>query len=291
MQQRHYGVLLATMGGVCLSASGLIIRLIEQADAWQILFYRSIAFSLTVLAFIFISRHDQSESLLSAFLAVGYKGLIVAAALASGFTFYVLAMLLTTVANVVFILSTGPFFAALLGLLVLRERVDLITWLAMVIAAVGLGMMVIEDMTPGALLGNLTAMAAAMSFAIVLVTLRSAGQRDMMPATCLAGVFAALFAALMLDDFVISANDLVLSILLGSVQIGFGFILLTLGTRYLPAAEVALLAMTETVLAPVWVWLVVGETPALLVLTGGLIILAALAGQGLYRLRREPVAV
>ncbi len=279
-----WGVAMAAGGGVCLSVGGLILRHIEGADGWQILFYRSVAFSLTLLAFLAIRYRGR---LVAPFLAIGWRGLAVAVMLGLGFTCYLYAILLTTVANVVFIISAAPFFAALLGWLVLRERVGAVTWAAITATVFGIGLMFADGLATGGLIGNIVALGVPATFAVMVVLLRGAGTVDMVPATCLAGVVAGAIAALLADGFAVSAHDFWLSMLLGSVQVGLGFLLLTVGTRYVPAAEVALLSLTETVLAPIWVWLFVDELPSALTLAGGVVVLAAVTVRAVIGLRGE----
>lgn len=282
----RYPVGVATLlaAGVCLSISGLLVRAIEAADPWLVLFYRSWAFFFTVLIFVACRYRGR---LATPFRRIGWPGAAVALALGSGFSLYLLAVFMTTVANVVFTLAAGPFVAALLGWVVLRERVRGATWLAMVVAFVGVGVMFADGLGTGRMLGNLVALGAPLTFSVVVVAIRHAGEVDMMPATCLAGLVAVLIALPMVDGFAISANDLVLSILLGSAQIGAGFILVTLGSRHVPAAEVPLFALSETALAPLWVWLFVAEVPTAATLVGGAILMATVLAHGFASVWRE----
>ena len=119
----------------------------------------------------------------------------------------------------------------------------------------------------------------------MLVTLRRAGDRDMIPSICLAGLVGAALGLAMSDSLAVSRHDLALCLFLGIFQYAGGFVLITLGARYLPAAEVALLSWTEIVLAPIWVWIGVGEVPALLTLAGGAIVLSAVIAQAVMGLR------
>lgn len=277
-------------GGVCLSLGGLLLRYIEDAGGWQILFYRSLAFVATVLVLI-VARHRARTA--RAFLEVGWSGVLVALSLGFGFTFYVFAILMTTVANVVFTNSSGPLFAALLGWMFLGERVRPATWLAIVLALAGIGLMFADGLATGSYLGNIVALGVPLSFATMVVFIRRGRNVDMLPAICLAGVISAAVSAAMADSLAISVHDLVLSILLGAVQVGGGFILITLGTRYVPAAEVALYAFSETIFAPIWVWLAIGETPNPLALLGGVIVFASVAGRviaGVWEERRIAAA-
>lgn len=276
------GVAMMAASGLCLSFVGLTIRYIEAADGWQILFYRSLAFAATVLAFMALRRR---QALLRQFRDVGWPGVLAGASLGASFVCYVFAMLHTTVANVVFMLSAGPFFAALLGWIVLGERVRPTTCVVMAVAMGGIALMMGEGIATGTWLGSLIALGIPATYAVMVVVLRRAGDIDMMPATCLAGVFTAAVSALMIPTFAIGAGDLALSLVMGAVLVGTAFILVTLGARHLPAAEIPLLAMTETVFAPVWVWLFIGEVPGRLTLVGGLIVLGAVIVQAVRGIR------
>ena len=278
------GVAMVLAAGVCLSFGGLIVRHIEAADIWLVVFYRSSTFTVTILAYLAVVYRGR---LIRPFLAVGREGLVVAVSLGIGSICFILALDLTTVANVVFILSAGPFLTAVLGRLVLGERVHPVTWLAMALALCGIALMVFEGLGSGRLSGNLVAFGAAAAFAAMVTAMRRAKAVDMVPASCLGGVVGAAAAATMVGGFAVSEHDLGLAVLLGSGQLGAGFVLITIGTRRVPAAEVPLLALTEVVLAPLWVWLWIDEAPGRLTLLGGAIVLMAVLGLAVVRLRRE----
>lgn len=278
------GVGLILLGGVALSSGGILIRYVENADAWTILFYRSLGFIallLTVIAF----RHRGKTP--QAFRAIGLNGLIMAIALGGGFTCYVFSMLLTTVASVSFIISAGPLFAALLGWFILRERVSPVTWMVIIGAAVGMGLMFAEGMAGGRMLGTIIALGLPTTFAVMVVLIRRAGDVDMLPATCLAGVVGLIAGLIISDTLVLTTHDLVVILILGIGQLGMGFMLITLGTRYVPAAEAALLALSESVLAPIWAWLFLTEVPAPLAMAGGLLVLTCVAIQAMAGILRE----
>ncbi len=278
------GVVMVLAAGVCLSFGGLIVRHIEAADIWLVVFYRSATFAVTILLYLTVVYRGR---LIGPFLAVGREGVVVAVSLGIGSTCFILALDLTTVANVVFILSAGPFLTAVLARLVLGERVQLVTWLAMALALCGIALMVLEGLGSGRLSGNLVAFGAAAAFAAMVIAMRRAKLVDMVPASCLGGVVGAAFSATMVGGFAVSGHDLGLAVLLGSGQLGAGFVLITIGTRRVPAAEVPLLALTEVVLAPLWVWLWVDEAPGRLTLLGGVVVLTAVLGQAVIRLRRD----
>lgn len=272
------GVLYAVLSGLFLSAAGLTVRYIELADAWQVLFYRSITFFITLCLFIFL---QGKHSLRHSFISLKPADFIVSVSLACGLICYVLSLYNTSVANTVLTLSTGPFLAALLGWLFLSEPVGPRTWIAMVVAVAGVGIMVSGGVDRGDLMGFGFALLAVLSFAIMIVVMRAAGDRDVIAATALAGVVAAVFCLPFIKSFVVTPHDLLLACIMGSLQIGLGFILITLASRSVPAAQVPLLALTETALAPLWVWWFINEVPRATTLAGGTVVLCAVIFQAM----------
>ncbi len=278
------GVLMVLCAGICLSTGGLLVRHIETVDGWQIVFYRAIFFVVTLLIFLAVRYRGR---VVQPFKRIGVNGLLVAMFLGLGSVCYLFAILLTTVANAVFIISAAPFFTAAAAWLLLGERVRAVTWLFMAAALAGIGLMFVDGFVTGRWLGNVLALGVVASFVGMLVVIRQSKAIDMVPATCLGGVVAGIISVFMVDTFWISRQDLILCILLGSGQFGAGFILITMGTRLIPAAEVALLSLTETVLAPIWVWLFVYEVPSVFTLIGGAIVLTAVVGQAVGGMRKQ----
>ena len=279
-QVRHRGnatgVVLVLAGAVMLSLAGISLRVMESASGWQILFYRSLTFFIVIFLYLAIRYRTR---VIRAFVTAGRPGLVVALSLGVGSTCYVFALLLTTVANALFLLSSAPFMAAVLGWIVLRERVRPMTWIAMTVALAGISLMIVNGIQSGRLLGNIIALVTPVTFAIMLVTVRRVGDRDMIPAICLGGLVGASIGFGMSDTLVISRHDLALCLFMGVVQYAGGFVLITLGARHVPAAEVALLSLVEVLLAPTWVWIGVGEVPTAITLAGGTIVLAAVVVQ------------
>lgn len=287
MQSYYRGVTYAVLAGIFLSTGGLIVRLVESADPWLLLFYRSLAFFFTVVVFLLVRNRSN---LTQCYRQLRPSDLIVSVSLAGGFIFYVLSLYNTTVANTVLLLSIGPFIAALLAWLVLGEKVGSGTWIAMIIALVGVFVMVSGGLAADDILGSVYAGLAVLSFGIMVVALRSAAQRDMIAATSLAGLIAALFCLTQIDSFQISLRDFLLAISMGSLQVGSGFICLTLASRSVPAAQIPLLALGETALSPLWVWVFVAEVPAAATMTGGGIVLLALIFHGVWSAKVESTA-
>ncbi len=287
-----HGVILVLMAGVFWSSMGIGIRLIEQANVWQILFYRSIALALFLFTVISLrSGWKPLATIRRAGLAGAIGGLSLVAAFAGG----IYALQTTTVANAMFLFASAPFMAALFGWIVLRESVRRATWIAMGFALAGVAVMVINGISLGRAAGNLSALFSAFGFAVFTITLRWGRLEDMMPAVFLAGVFAILISgAVCLSagyDFEIPANDIGIALAMGVFQVGLGLTIFTIGSRVVPAAELALLSMTEVVLGPLWTWLFIGETASPLTLLGGAVLMLAIAGNALSGLRRKPIPV
>ncbi|MBT3558998.1 MAG: DMT family transporter [Rhodospirillales bacterium] len=278
------GTIFILLGGAFLSTGGVIIRFVETTDSWTVLFYRSVGF-VCLLIIVIAFRHRKNT--VGAFRAVGVNGLCMALTLGCGFTSYVFGMMLTTVANVSFIISAGPLFAAVFGWIVLRERVSLTTMMVIAGAVIGMGLMFADGLSTGQMAGNLVALGLPLTFGLMVVLIRRAGDMDMLPATCMAGMVSGIAGLVFSESLSVSSSDMMIMLAMGVVQLGMGFMLITLGTRYIAAAEAALLSLSESVLAPVLAWLIIMEIPTTLALIGGMIVLACVAVQGALGVYRE----
>ena len=286
------GVLLVLLAGVFWSTMGLGVRQIEYANVWQILLYRS--FSLTIFLFILISFRSGFRPF-NTIRRVGIAGVIGGIGLVFAFAGGIYAIQTTTVANAMFLFASAPFFAAILGWIILRESVRQSTWVATVVAMVGIGIMVIDGISVGHIVGNIAALISAMGFAVFTIALRWGKLEDMLPAVFLAGIFAIIVSSIACATqgypFSLSTNDASIALAMGVLQVGAGLAIYTIGSKVVPAAELALLSMTEVLLGPFWVWLFLGEIASTYTLAGGLILLLAIAGNALTGLRRKPIPV
>jgi drug/metabolite transporter (DMT)-like permease len=279
-----FGVACVLAGGLCLSLAGVLVRHIDQADGWQILFYRSITFFVMLSTILAIRYRSRT---LAAFKAVGWRGLVVSISLGLGSVCYIFALLNTTVANAMFIIGASPLVAAAAGWILLGERVSLVSIVAMLVALGGIGLMFVDGFLAGRLLGNVIAIGVVIGFVVMLVTLRGAKDIDMLPATCMAGLVTASISVFMAADLDISRHDLTVALLLGSVQYGIGFIFYTIATRHIQAAEVALFALSESILAPIWAWVGVGEEPSRLTLVGSAVVVVAVVAHCVIVIRNS----
>jgi drug/metabolite transporter (DMT)-like permease len=286
------GVVLVLMAGVFWSTMGLGIRNIEVANVWQILFYRS--WALGTFLFILITFRSGYKPI-ATIRKAGVAGAIGGMGLVLAFAGGIYAIQTTTVANAMFLFAAAPFLAAVLGWIILRESVRKATWVAMVFAIAGIAIMVLNGISAGRMGGNISAIVSATGFAIFTIALRWGKLEDMLPAVFLAGVFAIIVSAIVCQfggyGFDIPATDIAIALSLGVFQVGLGLAVYTIGSKVVPAAELALLSMTEVLLGPVWVWLFIGETASFYTLVGGSILLLAIAGNAISGLRRKPVPV
>jgi len=285
MERRYtFGVGLVIVGGVFLSLSGIMLRNIESASGWQILFYRGLAFSIMLFLILLLKYRNKTAD---AFRAIGRPGLWAALALGLGSVGYVFAILLTTVANALFIIGASPLATAFVGWLILGEKTSRFGIVAMLISLTGIGLMFADGIIEGRWLGNIAALIVVVSFVIFLLVVRSRQKVDMLPATCLGGLVMAAVGGIFADDLIISNHDLVIAVLMGWIQFGIGFMCFTIATRYIMASEVALFALTESILGPIWVWIGIGEQPSLLTLIGSGIILVCVSSYCIVGIREE----
>jgi drug/metabolite transporter (DMT)-like permease len=276
------GILQLVASGVFLSTAGIALRLVEQADGWQILFYRSFALSITILLILVFQKRSR---FLDEFRGLGWNDCLLAVFLGTGFVAYVFALLYNTVANALFIFSCAPFLAGFLGWILLGERVATRTWFAIGISMAGLAVMVGSELAVSRYLGTLLALWIPIAYAASIIAVRRSKRDNMLVALCLAGLVAGVLSAFFVTDYALTPRDLILSLYLGVFQVGVGFTLVVLGSRYVPAAQVGLLALVEPVLAPIWVWMGVGEVPGLATIVGGTIIFLAIATDGILNIK------
>jgi len=266
------GPLLIFLGALSLSFGGLIVKSFEGATLWQILFWRSFFFTLTVLAFLIISyKKDTFKS----FYVSGLPGFFGGIILSFGFCGYVFAMYNTTVANTNFIISLQILFLAIFGYFFLKEKISVTTLISIFLAITGVLLMVGNSLSPGELSGNLAAFSMPIVFAILIIIIRKYPTVDMVPAQFVAGVSSCLVGFLLSTNLMISPNDIFLGFLAGFFQVGFGFIFITIGARTTPSAIVGVIMLSESVLGPIWAFLFVSERPSLFGIIGGAIILFA----------------
>jgi drug/metabolite transporter (DMT)-like permease len=277
--RRAVALALMVIAPVLWSLAGVLTRQIQSASAFEMAFWRSsFAAAFVFLALFFLQDRRPWRTL----RAAGLPGLVSGAMWAVMFTCFIVALTLTTVANVLVVSSLGPLCTALLAWFMLSEPIPARSWLAIVAASVGMGAMFGAGFTaddPGHIAGLALALTIPIAGAINIVVLRkSAAHLDLMPAVMLGALISAAVTLPFALPFAASARDLLVLGALGVFQLGVPCLMLVLVSRTLTAPEIALLALLEVVLGPLWTWLGAGEVPAGSTIAGGAIVLAALAG-------------
>lgn len=273
-----HAVGLVLLAGVVWSLMGLVQRQIETPSTWAILFWRSAGAVPVLMAWIAWRARGNPWPVIR---GIGGAGLSGGLALVVAFAGSVYAIQSTTVANAVFLYSGSPIIAALLGWMILREQVRPTTWVAILVAVCGMYIMVRESLSLGAMDGNIGALFGAAGFGAFTVALRWGRLGDSSPIVLVAALLsmAASFAVLRWQGLpvILPLPDIGWGLTMGALCLATGMILFTLGSRLLPAAEATLLSFTEILLAPVWVFLFLGETASPATFVGGGVLLAAVA--------------
>jgi drug/metabolite transporter, DME family len=277
------GVAFMLAAGAFASVNGVLFRNIEAATDWQIIFWRNSTMFLFLIGLLAVRSRG---AVATAFRASGKPGLVGGLILGAGNIFFALSIIHTTVANALFILSASPFISAILAWFLLREHVQRRTVLAMIVALVGVGVMVMEGLGAGRLFGNEMAVGTTLAHAGFVIALRYGRHTDMLPSIVVAGASAAIVAFAVGGSMAVSWHDFAMCAMMGMGAMSIGFICFTIGSRHVPAAQVALLSLSEVVLGPIWVALMVDELPSVLTLIGGVLVLSAIVGQAVIGMRR-----
>ena len=267
------GYMLIITGAFFLSWGGYLVREFESADIWQILFWRAFFFTLTLIIFIYCTYKNETISVIK---KSGLPGVIAGFASSLGFIAYIVSMTQTTVANVLFIISTQTIWLAIFGYLFLKEKISLKTLFSIILAMIGITVMIGGSLDTGSLFGNLVALFVPINFAFLILLIRKYEKLDLIPALFFGGLIIIIVGFFMSKNIMISPHDLLIGFVLGVFQHAFGFICIVIGARSTPAVTVGLLMLTETLLGPFWVWLFLNEIPPFSVFVGGGIIILSI---------------
>ena len=288
VEKKLLSILLMTIGSVAISFNGLVLRNIETADDWTIIFYRALSFSITIFIYLFFIHKKR---IFKKIIQIGISGLIGGFVLGISNVCFILSMTTTSVANTVFTISLIPFITALFSLLILKEKLAQITIYTMIAAFFGVLMMFYGSLKIGELWGNMLALITAISFSIYTITIRSNKNIDMLPCLLISGIMAmGLTSFQNVGSLQISTHDFFLCFLLGGVLSGFVNCCFVFATRHLIAAEATLFFFIEIALSPFWVWLFLNEIISPNTLTGGIIILISILIRALY-LRHNKIKI
>lgn len=277
------GILQTMLGVLILTPDSLLIRLIST-DPWTLLFWRGLLQCLTIVGF-YIVRYRGGA--LAEFRSIGRTGLVIALLFAGSNILFVVSIRLTLVANTLIIVSAAPLLGALFSRIFLRESIRLRTWIAAILGMAGIMVLFAGTFGGSSFSGDLCALGSACFLAGTFVVIRGAREVNMVPSVALTGLFTALVVLPLSAPLSIGLRDAGLLLIIGAFvsPVSFGF--LTLGPRYLPAPEVSLIMLLETVFGPVWVWMVLGEVPPAGTLVGGAIVVGTLVMHSVLALRES----
>ena len=268
------GTLCLLAAGFFLSFGGLLIKLVDEASTMQITSYRSITFSLVALTYILIKFKKQTPQ---AFIQIGSSGLLLVLILTLSNIFFVFGMSNTSVANAVFIMSTGPLWAAVASYFYLKKIIGTKTIIAILGSMIGIMIMFSQGLDSSRGLGNIIILGVPICFAAQLTIINKKSNIDFMPSTFLAGILIIVIGLFFIEEHTISSRDLFIVLFMGAFQVGLGFLLITVGSRYIPPHRAALYVLLEPILAPIWAWIGIGEKPPIIELVGGLIVFSFVA--------------
>lgn len=276
------GFLLTLLGVLLLTPEALIVRLVDS-DPWTLALWRGVPCGgVILLGYLAVARGRAVHEL----RALGRAGAAVAVLFAMNAICFVVALHNTTVANTLVILATTPLIAALMSYAFLREAVALPTWAAIAAGFVGILIVVADGLGRGSTLGDANALITAATLAATFVLIRRRRDVNMVPAAGAGNLLAALLALPLAQPASLAGHQIELVLLLGLFFAPAAFALLAMGPRTLPAPEVALLLLLETVLGPLWVWIGVAEVPSPAAFLGGGIVVCTLVAHSIWRLRR-----
>jgi drug/metabolite transporter (DMT)-like permease len=268
-----------------VSTAGLIFRSLESIDAFGVVFFRGLALSFVML--IVLTAFYRQRVFLTIW-SVGRQGVLGALFFTGAQTFYVFAFSNTTVANTTFTIALAPFITALLAFIVIRERIERTTLLAMAIACLGVVAIIVTDVSSEGLLGVFFALMTAFCFSCFAVTLRRNKHVEMLPVLLLTGIFSMIVGLVFGQwDVIPQIYDIALCFIWGGVLQGFGQSLLVLSTRVLKAAEIPLIMLLEFSLGPIWVWMFFEEIISLGTLFGGGLIFLSVFGLARHEIRKQ----
>ena len=274
LSQHAKGLIITALGVLIISPDGLLTRLI-QVDHWTLIFWRALFLSFGMWMIVNLTYPNRAWR---KYKSMGRGGAMMVLIYSMGTVSFIVAITHTSVANTLIILSTTPLFAAIIGWVFLREPIPVRIWCAILL--VGIGIFVIssdsENQT-SSLFGDLAAMSGAFFLATGFTVVRRFPKISVLPVISTSGLLTALIILPLAQPFSVTQADMGFLLIMGIYMLPVGTALMYLGPKYIPAAEVGLMLLLESILGPIWVWLALGEQPGIRTFIGGAIILSTLA--------------
>ena len=283
LTDQQKGSLLAFIAVMFITPDSLFIRL-STIDTWSLVFYRGIIPFITVLIGMLLIYKLNFFKIL---LISGYKGLIYILTFSITNITFVVSIQNTNVANTLVMIAMAPMLSAILGTIFLKELPDKKTWIAIFITFAAAVYIFYDSLQLGNLFGDLMGLVTALGLAIGAVTIRSAKEKNLVPAAVVGKLIVALFALLFIESFNLVESDKIIVPLMCIMCVAIPFVLVSIAPRFIPAAEVNLFFLLETIIGPIWVWLIIKEQPSLETIQGGLIIIITIAIHSFIKLKNS----
>ena len=283
LSDQKKGSLLAFIAVMFITPDSLFIRL-SNTDTWGLVFYRGLIPFLSVFfIMIFIYKFDFFKMLFTS----GYHGLIYVSTFSITNVTFVVSIQNTNVANTLVMIATAPMLSAILGAIFLKEPPDKKTWISIIITFLAIIYIFSDSLKLGNFYGDVLGFITAIGLAVGAVTVRSGKTKNLVPAAVVGKLFVAIFALFFIESFVLIDQDLIIVPLMCILCVAIPFVLVTIAPRFIPAAEVNLFFLLETIIGPIWVWLIIKEQPSLETLQGGLIIITTIAIHSYLKLKNS----
>ena len=277
------GSLMAFVAVMFITPDSLFIRL-SNVDTWGLVFYRGIIPFFTVfLAMLLIYKLSFFKILFTS----GYHGLIYIGTFSLTNITFVVSIQNTNVANTLVMIATAPMISAILGAIFLKEPPDKKTWISIIITFLAIIYIFFDSIKLGNFYGDILGFITALGLAVGAVTVRSAKSKNLVPAAVVGKLIVATFALFFIESFVLIDKDLYIIPLMCIMCVAIPFVLVTIAPRFIPAAEVNLFFLLETIIGPIWVWLIIKEQPSIETLYGGAIIIITIATHSFLKLKNS----
>ncbi|MDC0150922.1 DMT family transporter [Candidatus Pelagibacter sp.] len=283
LTDQQKGSLLAFIAVMFITPDSLFIRL-SNVDTWGLVFYRGVIPFITVFfGMLVIYKLNFFKMLFSS----GYHGIIYISTFSITNITFVVSIQNTNVANTLLMIATAPMLSAILGAIFLKEPPDKKTWISIIVTFFAIIYIFFDSLKLGNFYGDILGFITAIGLAVGAVTIRSAKLKNLVPAAVVGKLFVAIFALFFIESFVLENKDLIIVPLMCILCVAIPFVLVTIAPRFIPAAEVNLFFLLETIIGPIWVWLVIKEQPSLETLQGGMVIIITIAIHSFLKLRNS----
>ncbi len=283
LSNQKKGSLLAFIAVMLITPDSIFIRL-SNIETWGMLFYRgAIPFVVVLIGLIFFYKNN----LLKALIGIGYPGIFYVISFSICNITFIISIQNTNVANTLVMIAMAPMLSAILGSIFLKEVPDSKTWIAIIITLVAVSYIFHDSIEMGNFYGDLFGLITAFGLACNAVIARFAKNRDLVPSAVIGKLCVAIFAFFFVDTFSLVGTDLIFVPLMCVMCVAIPFVLVTIAPRFIPAEEVNLFFLLETIIGPFWVWLIINEQPSIETIQGGSIILLTIAIHSFLKLKQS----